>query len=58
MEKYEDKSNNDLLADIIKLKAEHSAIKNDILKHLDRLELTEQKFNKINTILESRIKTK
>lgn len=56
MGNYEDKSNNELMGDIVNLKAEHEAIKVRILSELDKLDLVEQKFNKINNILEKRIK--
>lgn len=56
MKKYKEQSNNQLMAEVINLKAEHEAIKNRILSELDNLELVDTKFEEINRILEERIK--
>ncbi len=55
MQKWDEKSTNQIITDLKQLEAKHEAIKIEMLKLLDELESVEKDFNEGNKILNKRL---
>lgn len=56
MKDLENKSNNDILLEIVQLKADHESLKNKMLKDWDELVKIEERFNAASAIVNKRLK--
>ena len=56
MNKWEEKSNNEILAEILVMQQEHEALKTKMLSDFNKLEEIEKLFNKANEIIIKRLK--
>ena len=56
--KYEDKGNNELLQIVNNIQVSHAAVKVNILKLIDELDVLEHEFKKVNNVLNNRLNGK
>ncbi len=56
MEDLKDKSNNELLMEVKNLESSYNALKQKMLNDWDQLMIIEERFNKINELIQKRLK--